>query len=144
MAYHLWAALLPCAWSHIAPEQREIIHKGCVQLLGKDYHAVQRFIQPNVVQALLHSLSRCQSVSSSSLPMLSDLHNPYLIYAGGQIPDMPGELIKYLGKTFNVWHLASSFLEALVSRPSSPTPSLPSGSQVPFAFSRLPNCRRRS
>jgi len=37
-----------------------------------------------------------------------------------QVPLLPGELVKYIGKTYNCWHLASSLLEppASASRPS--------------------------
>uniref|UniRef100_A0A6N2NBL1 Non-specific serine/threonine protein kinase n=1 Tax=Salix viminalis TaxID=40686 RepID=A0A6N2NBL1_SALVM len=54
-----------------------------ITLLSKDYHKKQQASRPNVVQALLEGLQ---------------LSHPQ--------PRMPSELIKYIGKTYNAWHIA--------------------------------------
>jgi hypothetical protein len=175
VAYHLWASLFPCAWTRLSDEERESVNKGCVQLLGKDYHSVQRFIQPNVMQALLHSLSRCNPVPSHAY-----FHFPFSIFHAYlaewrarpklppapflflflffpshayvccslslslsfslQPPVLPGELVKYVGKTYNAWHTASAFLEPLASLPP---PASSSSSSVTSAATPFPPAQQQ-
>ncbi|KAE8655962.1 hypothetical protein F3Y22_tig00117012pilonHSYRG00107 [Hibiscus syriacus] len=59
-----------------------------ISLLSRDYHKKQQPSRPNVVQALLEGLQ---------------LSHPQ--------PRMPSELIKYIRKTYNAWHIALALLE---------------------------------
>lgn len=68
-----------------------MLAKPMISLLSKDYHSKQLDKRPNVVQALLEGLSLSQPQ-----------------------PKIPSELIKFLGKTYNAWHIAISLLESHV------------------------------
>ncbi|KAL6045043.1 putative transformation/transcription domain-associated protein [Balamuthia mandrillaris] len=92
MAFHVWTILFPALWSQLGKDEQAQLVTPLVSLLSKDYHAQQKLMQPNVVQTLLTALSAC---------------NP--------MPDIPVKLIKYLGKSFNVWHVATLMLESKVN-----------------------------
>jgi transformation/transcription domain-associated protein len=72
-------------------EEQLALAKPMITLLSKDYHKKQQASRPNVVQALLEGLQ---------------LSRPQ--------PRMPSELIKYIGKTYNAWHIALALLESRV------------------------------
>lgn len=91
LAYHLWVQLFPLIWSQLSSEDQSHLIKTIKCFLGKEYHSKQQRLisgQHNVIQALLEGISRCQP-----------------------LPNLPKELIKYLGKTFNCWHVAIYLLE---------------------------------
>ena len=91
VAYHLWVLVFPIVWVTLHKEQQVTLAKPMITLLSKDYHKKQQASRPNVVQALLEGLQ-------SSHPQ----------------PRMPSELIKYIGKTYNAWHIALALLESHV------------------------------
>ncbi|KAL8160447.1 hypothetical protein V2J09_001984 [Rumex salicifolius] len=91
VAYHLWVLVFPIVWVSLNKEEQIQLAKPMISLLSKDYHKKQQASRPNVVQALLEGLQ---------------LSHPQ--------PRMPSELIKYIGKTYNAWHIALSLLESHV------------------------------
>ncbi|XP_068325472.1 uncharacterized protein [Pyrus communis] len=91
VAYHLWVLVFPIAWVTLDKEEQVALAKPMIALLSKDYHKKQQGSRPNVVQALLEGLQ---------------LSHPQ--------PRMPSELIKYIGKTYNAWHIALALLESHV------------------------------
>ncbi|XP_010526797.1 PREDICTED: transformation/transcription domain-associated protein-like [Tarenaya hassleriana] len=91
VAYHLWVLVFPIVWVTLLKEEQVALAKPMISLLSKDYHKKQQGHRPNVVQALLEGLQ---------------LSHPQ--------PRMPSELIKYIGKTYNAWHLALALLESHV------------------------------
>ncbi|CAH8274165.1 unnamed protein product [Arabidopsis lyrata] len=91
VAYHLWVLVFPIVWATLHKEEQIALAKPMISLLSKDYHKKQQGHRPNVVQALLEGLQ---------------LSHPQ--------PRMPSELIKYIGKTYNAWHLALTLLETHV------------------------------
>ncbi|KAG7584206.1 Protein kinase-like domain superfamily [Arabidopsis suecica] len=91
VAYHLWVLVFPIVWVTLLKEEQVALAKPMISLLSKDYHKKQQGLRPNVVQALLEGLQ---------------LSHPQ--------PRMPSELIKYIGKTYNAWHLALALLESHV------------------------------
>ncbi|XP_024004594.1 transformation/transcription domain-associated protein isoform X2 [Eutrema salsugineum] len=91
VAYHLWVLVFPIVWATLHKEEQIALAKPMISLLSKDYHKKQQGHRPNVVQALLEGLQ---------------LSHPQ--------PRMPSELIKYIGKTYNAWHIALSLLETHV------------------------------
>ncbi|KAH7432383.1 hypothetical protein KP509_07G020000 [Ceratopteris richardii] len=91
VAYHLWVLVFPIAWATLQKEEQVALAKPMISLFSKDYHAKQQGKRPNVVQALLEGLSLSQPQ-----------------------PKIPSELIKFLGKKFNAWHIAISLLESHV------------------------------
>ncbi|KAI4327728.1 hypothetical protein L6164_020154 [Bauhinia variegata] len=91
VAYHLWVLVFPIVWVTLHKEEQVALAKPMITLLSKDYHKRQQASRPNVVQALLEGLQ---------------LSHPQ--------PRMPSELIKYIGKTYNAWHIALALLESHV------------------------------
>lgn len=91
VAYHLWVLVFPIVWVTLHKEEQVVLAKPMIALLSKDYHKKQQAHRPNVVQALLEGLQ---------------LSHPQ--------PRMPSELIKYIGKTYNAWHIALGLLESHV------------------------------
>ena len=91
VAYHLWVLVFPIVWLTLQKEEQVALAKPMIGLLSKDYHKKQQSKRPNVVQALLEGLQ---------------LSHPQ--------PRMPSELIKYIGKTYNAWHIALALLESHV------------------------------
>ncbi|KAG6647142.1 hypothetical protein I3843_07G057100 [Carya illinoinensis] len=91
VAYHLWVLVFPIVWVTLNKDEQVALAKPMITLLSKDYHKKQQASRPNVVQALLEGLQ---------------LSHPQ--------PRMPSELIKYIGKTYNAWHIALALLESHV------------------------------
>ncbi|CAM6100600.1 unnamed protein product [Calypogeia fissa] len=91
VAYHMWVLVFPIVWATLQKEEQVMLAKPMISLLSKDYHSKQLDKRPNVVQALLEGLSLSQPQ-----------------------PKIPSELIKFLGKTYNAWHIAISLLESHV------------------------------
>ncbi|KAF5735955.1 Phosphatidylinositol 3- and 4-kinase family protein with FAT domain isoform 1 [Tripterygium wilfordii] len=91
VAYHLWVLVFPIVWVTLHKDEQVTLAKPMISLLSKDYHKKQQGNRPNVVQALLEGLQ---------------LSHPQ--------PRMPSELIKYIGKTYNAWHIALALLESHV------------------------------
>ncbi|CAL0331914.1 unnamed protein product [Lupinus luteus] len=91
VAYHLWVLVFPIVWVTLHKEEQVTLAKPMISLLSKDYHKRQQASRPNVVQALLEGLQ---------------LSHPQ--------PRMPSELIKYIGKTYNAWHISLALLESHV------------------------------
>ncbi|KAG9129909.1 hypothetical protein Leryth_007000 [Lithospermum erythrorhizon] len=91
VAYHLWVLVFPIVWVTLHKEEQVALAKPMISLLTKDYHKKQQGHRPNVVQALLEGLQ---------------LSHPQ--------PRMPSELIKYIGKTYNAWHISIALLESHV------------------------------
>lgn len=91
VAYHLWVLVFPIVWVTLQKDEQVALAKPMINLLSKDYHKKQQAHRPNVVQALLEGLQ---------------LSHPQ--------PRMPSELIKYIGKTYNAWHIALALLESHV------------------------------
>ncbi|CAI9763537.1 unnamed protein product [Fraxinus pennsylvanica] len=91
VAYHLWVLVFPIVWMSLHKEEQVALAKPMIALLSKDYHKKQQSYRPNVVQALLEGLQ---------------LSHPQ--------PRMPSELIKYIGRTYNAWHIALALLESHV------------------------------
>jgi transformation/transcription domain-associated protein len=100
LAYHLWVQIFPQLWKALPSvatlDERDNCHdrlsKFFTNFLSKDYHNKQQRIQPNVIQALLEGLSACWP-----------------------IPNVPIEVIKFLGKTYNAWHVSIKILEDRLS-----------------------------
>uniref|UniRef100_A0A6N2N3S4 Non-specific serine/threonine protein kinase n=1 Tax=Salix viminalis TaxID=40686 RepID=A0A6N2N3S4_SALVM len=91
VAYHLCVLVFPIVWVTLHKEEQVTLAKPMITLLSKDYHKKQQASRPNVVQALLEGLQLSH-----------------------RQPRMPSELIKYIGKTYNAWHIALALLESHV------------------------------
>ncbi|RKP03126.1 hypothetical protein CXG81DRAFT_9931 [Caulochytrium protostelioides] len=84
----LWIAIFPSAWALLSPHERHDLTKIMIPLLAKEYHVVAADARPNVVETLLTSIAHCHP-----------------------IVQLPPQLVKYLGKTFNAWHVALEILQ---------------------------------
>ena len=91
VAYHLWVLIFPIVWATLQKEEQLQLAKPMISLLSKEYHVQQAARRPNVVQALLEGISLSQPQ-----------------------PKIPSELIKFLGKSCNAWHIALPLLESHV------------------------------
>ena len=91
VAYHLWVLIFPIVWATLQKEEQLQLAKPMIALLSKEYHVQQAVRRPNVVQALLEGISLSQPQ-----------------------PKIPSELIKFLGKSCNAWHIALPLLESHV------------------------------
>ncbi|XP_077231461.1 uncharacterized protein LOC143864410 isoform X2 [Tasmannia lanceolata] len=91
VAYHMWVLVFPIVWVTLQKDEQVALAKPMIALLSKEYHKKQQASRPNVVQALLEGLH---------------LSHPQ--------PRMPSELIKYIGKAFNAWHISLALLESHV------------------------------
>ena len=91
VAYHCWVLVFPIVWATLQKENQVQLAKPIINLLSKEYHVRQASARPNVVQALLEGISLSQPQ-----------------------PKIPSELIKFLGKTYNAWHIAIPLLESHV------------------------------
>lgn len=91
VAYHLWVLVFPIVWATLSKEQQISLAKPIIALLSKEYHHRQAHKRPNVVQALLEGISLSQPQ-----------------------PKIPSELIRFLGRTYNAWHVAIPLLESHV------------------------------
>lgn len=91
VAYHMWVLVFPIVWVTLHKDEQMTLAKPMINLLSKDYHKKQQSSRPNVVQALLEGLH---------------LSHPQ--------PRMPSELIKFIGKTYNAWHISLALLESHV------------------------------
>jgi transformation/transcription domain-associated protein len=88
MSYDLWVKLFPLAWASLTDFEREKLYQPLLTLLARDYHSKQYVKYPNVIQALLEGVSKCEpSISISP------------------------EMLKFLGKSFNAWSIAIPMME---------------------------------
>ncbi|KAK9721294.1 transcription-associated protein 1 [Basidiobolus ranarum] len=88
VTFKLWIDIFPLCWASLTSDERNELSKSLITLLAKSYHTKQMDVRPNVIQALLESILRC---------------SPSLL--------LPPQLIKYLGKTYNAWHVAIEILQ---------------------------------
>lgn len=88
VAHRLWTDLFPLYWSATTSKEKQELVKILIPLLAKEYHNKQMDARPNVIQALLEGISRCT-------PSIR----------------LPPHLVKFLGKRFCAWHIATNLLQ---------------------------------
>lgn len=90
LSIFMWSTLFPLIWDNqLEMADKERLKSTIVTLLSKDYHMKQQRVQPNVVQALMRAFLKCKT------PRI----------------EIPSELVAFLGKHFNGWHMAIKVLE---------------------------------
>ncbi|KAI8618395.1 hypothetical protein BC830DRAFT_946632 [Chytriomyces sp. MP71] len=87
-ASKLWIALFPLGWSLLNASERQTLTKLIILLLGKDYNLNQVTHRPNVVATILESVCHC-------VPAIQ----------------LPPQLVKYIAKNFNAWHISLELLQ---------------------------------
>uniref|UniRef100_A0A6U0LAK3 Non-specific serine/threonine protein kinase n=1 Tax=Percolomonas cosmopolitus TaxID=63605 RepID=A0A6U0LAK3_9EUKA len=88
LSYDLWVALFESAWSTLTQLQRDDLYESLISLLSRDYHSKQYIKYPNVIQALLEGISKCK---------------PSIKFSP--------EMLRFLGKSFNAWHIVIPMME---------------------------------
>ena len=86
-----WVALFPLVWATLGTEDQIKCAKPLLGLLTRDWHLKTAHCRVNCVQALLEGISLCHPQ-----------------------PKVQPELVRYLGATFNGWHIALPILESHV------------------------------
>ncbi|KAI7902282.1 uncharacterized protein BX663DRAFT_552217 [Cokeromyces recurvatus] len=87
-SFKLWIDLFPICWNALSGTEKHDMIKVIINLLAKEYHIKQVELRPNVIQALLTGIAKT-----------------------GSGIKLPPHLVKYLGKTYNVWHTSIEILQ---------------------------------
>ncbi|KAI8989366.1 hypothetical protein BDB01DRAFT_537511 [Pilobolus umbonatus] len=88
VAFKLWVDIFPMCWSMLSTTEKNEMTKVLINLLSKEYHSKQTELRPNVIQALLAGIAKCDSNIK-----------------------LPPHLLKYLGINYNAWHTATDILQ---------------------------------
>ncbi|QRV73100.1 histone acetyltransferase SAGA, TRRAP/TRA1 component, PI-3 kinase superfamily TRA1 protein [Ceratobasidium sp. AG-Ba] len=88
-AHELWMSTFSSVWSTLPRREQSDAARYVLTLVTKDYHSKQCDLRPNVIQSILGGVQMC---------------NPPLA--------LPPFVVKYLGKTFNAWHIALEILQS--------------------------------
>lgn len=91
MASIIWTRLFPCIWSLMDADCREVLSRPLVVLMTRDFQKKQFGKKPSVVRALLEGCLRCDPR-----------------------PEIAPDVLKFLARTFNAWHLCIPALEQKV------------------------------
>ncbi|KAG8901590.1 hypothetical protein FRB99_005203 [Tulasnella sp. 403] len=83
-----WVSVFKAIWATLSRKEQHDVTRSTIALLSKDYHFRQADVRINVIQSFLAGIHACS-------PPLS----------------LPPYLVKYLGKTFNAWHIALEILQ---------------------------------
>ncbi|KAG8954779.1 hypothetical protein FRC03_011404 [Tulasnella sp. 419] len=86
--HSLWISCFKAIWSTLSRKEQQDVSRSMISLLSKDYHIRQIDTRVNIIQSFLAGINACT-------PPLS----------------LPPYLVKYLGKTFNAWHIALEILQ---------------------------------
>ncbi|KAI5290001.1 hypothetical protein KEM54_002692 [Ascosphaera aggregata] len=99
VAYSMWMTMFAISWSVLSHEERFELEKGIVTLITRPYHQAQLDDRPNVIQALIEACIRARPRCK-----------------------LPPHVMKFLAKTFDVWHPTAIHLEASAISPIIDTP----------------------
>ncbi|ELU45462.1 Histone acetyltransferase SAGA, TRRAP/TRA1 component, PI-3 kinase superfamily TRA1 [Rhizoctonia solani AG-1 IA] len=89
VAHELWISTFRAVWATLPRREQSDAARYVLTLVTKDYHSKQCDLRPNVIQSILGGVHAC---------------NPPLA--------LPPFVVKYLGKTFNAWHIALEILQS--------------------------------
>lgn len=87
----VWISLFGAAWSCLSRREQADMTRFLTSLVSKDYHLKSLDRRPNNVQALMNGLLNCTP-----------------------LPTLPPHLVRYLGKTFGIWHASLEMLSETV------------------------------
>ncbi|KAL1426892.1 hypothetical protein MTO96_000428 [Rhipicephalus appendiculatus] len=88
LAQHLWQQLMPRLWKVLSDRQQSVLAGELVPFLCSGSHVVQKDCHPNAIGVFVEALAQC---------------NPPVA--------IKPALIKYLGRSHNLWHRACLLLE---------------------------------
>merc|ERR1719391_1508094 len=95
LAERCWLELYPRLWSILSDKQREALAGELVPFVCSGSHVIQKDCHPSSLNTFLEAISRCQ-------PGVA----------------IPASVLKYLGKSHNLWHRAALLLEQQAFDPS--------------------------
>ncbi|KAH8915222.1 hypothetical protein BT69DRAFT_913141 [Atractiella rhizophila] len=87
-SHEVWIALFKVAWSCLSETEQSDITRLLTVLLAKEYHMKSVEWKPSMSKTLLSGALACDP-----------------------LPNLPPQLIRYLGKTFSAFHTAIEYLE---------------------------------
>ena len=90
LAENVWLNFFPRVWSILSDAQRETLAKELVPFVCSGAHVIQKDCQPSALNTFLEALSLCQPA----------------VY-------IKPALLKYLGKSHNLWHRSTLLLEQI-------------------------------
>ncbi|XP_028033958.1 transcription-associated protein 1 isoform X2 [Bombyx mandarina] len=90
LAHHVWLALLPALWATLDERQLTTLINEVVPFIISGVHVIQRDQPVSALNTFIESLARCNPPISIKPPMM-----------------------KYLGKTHNLWHRMTLNLEQM-------------------------------
>ncbi|CEH17271.1 Histone acetyltransferase SAGA, TRRAP/TRA1 component, PI-3 kinase superfamily [Ceraceosorus bombacis] len=90
--HRIWVAFFGTAWQALARKSQEDLTRSLVGTLTREHNLRQVSRRPNVVQTLLNGAAVCTPR-----------------------PELPPQVVKYLGKTFAAWHTAMELLQDLLA-----------------------------
>lgn len=90
LAENIWLKLFPRVWRILTEKQRETLAAECIPFICSGTHLVQRDCLPSALNTFVEALSLCQP--------------PVVIKPA---------VLKYLGKSHNIWHRSSLLLEQI-------------------------------
>ncbi|OMJ29873.1 Transcription-associated protein 1 [Smittium culicis] len=88
-SHDIWIDFFPSIWENLLLPQRHDISQSFIKLLARPYLKTQALIRPNVVQTILESFCR-----------------------SSPIPQLPPQLLRYLGQTFEAHYASILLLES--------------------------------
>ncbi|GAB6032800.1 hypothetical protein CHUAL_012003 [Chamberlinius hualienensis] len=91
LAEWMWLYLFPKNWKILNEKEQQVISSEIVPFLCSGSHVIQKDCQPNAINTFMEALSTCTPA----------------------IPVTPA-VLKYLGRSYNLWHRSALLLEQLV------------------------------
>lgn len=91
-AHDIFVEFFRAAWAALARKHQIDLTRSLIGILTREYHLRQVTRRPNIVQALLNAAQACRPQ-----------------------PELPPHVVKYLGKTFKVWHTSVDILQSLLN-----------------------------
>ncbi|XP_064456550.1 transformation/transcription domain-associated protein-like isoform X2 [Ornithodoros turicata] len=89
LSQHLWVQLFPRLWKILSEKKQAVLGAELIPFLCSGSHVIQKDCHPNAVGTFMEALSQCSP----------------------PVPIKPA-LVKYLGKSHNVWHRSCLLLES--------------------------------
>nr|CAH7738958.1 unnamed protein product [Callosobruchus chinensis] len=96
LAEHVWLSLFPKIWSILDADHRQALAQEILPFITSGTHIIQKECHPSAVNTFVEALCRC---------------NPPV--------QMAPALMKYLGKSHNLWHRMALGLEQISFEPAS-------------------------
>ncbi|XP_015785730.1 transformation/transcription domain-associated protein [Tetranychus urticae] len=88
LAYHTWIQLFPRLWKILSERQQNLLTAELIPFICSGSHIIQKDCHPSAIGCFMEAIAQCSPV----------------------IPIRPS-LLKYMGKSHNIWHRVALMLE---------------------------------